>query len=371
MRAAIVGLLLCACSGPAGGGTGGGQGTAGGGASASAGGAAGGAAGGSTAGGATAGGATAGGSTAGGASAGGSTAGGSTAGGSATGDAGTPLAIAVGYGQRIARSTDGMTWTMTEKTAMGGDDNDLFRGVGFGEGRFVAVGGSSVALTRVSTDGVQWLDGGTGRAWLGGAAFTGTVWVAAGGNGLRVRSTDHGTTWTNDPGYQAMHYRAVAAGPGRAVAVGHTYNLMPNVGVITTTADGITWSERRQAGAQFGTVAFGNGVFVACTSATVCATSSDGMTWVDHNVGTGDGSVVFTGTEFIVVRSNGTFRSSDGAQWTNVNAMSRGVAGFFNGAYFSFDWPLRIQRSTNLSTWTPVFQPMGSGLTQLVVGAVP
>src|SRR6185295_14802058 len=111
------------------------------------------------------------------------------------------------------------SWTMTEKTPTGGDDNDLFRGVGFGEGRFVAVGGSSVALTRVSTDGVNWADGGTANAWLGGAAFTGSVWIAAGGNGLRVRSTDHGMTWTNPAGYQAIHYRAIAAGPGRAVAV--------------------------------------------------------------------------------------------------------------------------------------------------------
>ncbi|MBL8958121.1 MAG: hypothetical protein JNK82_45535, partial [Myxococcaceae bacterium] len=172
-------------------------------------------------------------------------------------------------------------------------------------------------------------------------------------------------------GYQAIHYRSVAAGPGRAVAVGHTYGLMPNVGVITTTTDGLTWSERRQAGAQFGTVAYGNGVFVACTNSAVCATSSDGLTWVDATVGTGDGSVVFTGTEFLVVRSNGTFRSTNGTGWTMANANTRGIAGYFAGAYFSFDWPLRIQRSTNQTAWSPVFQPLGSGLTGLAVGTVP
>jgi hypothetical protein len=291
------------------------------------------------------------------------------------GGASTPIAVAVGYGQRRLFSTDGTHWTLLEKTPDGGDDNDLFRGVTYGNGRFVAVGGSSVALTQVSTDGSHWSNGGTGDAWLGGVAWNGSVFVAAGGNGLRVRSTDGGATWAAPAGYQAKHYRAVAFGDGLVVAVGHTYdNSGPgntNVGVIATTADGLLWTERRAAGETFGSLAYGNGAFVAATTGATVATSTDGMKWVDQTVGTGSGGVCFTGTDFILWRDSGIYRSSDGATWTLVTSKSRAVAGFFKGAYLSFDWPLRVNASPDLISWTQVFAPLGSGLTQLATGFSP
>jgi hypothetical protein len=291
------------------------------------------------------------------------------------GGAGTPIAVAVGYGQRRLFSTDGTHWTLMEKTADGGDDNDLFRGVTYGNGRFVAVGGSSVALTQVSTDGIHWSAGGTADAWLGGIAWNGSVFVAAGGNGLRVRSTDGGATWTAPVGYQAKHYRAVAFGAGLVVAVGHTYdNSGPgntNVGVIATTPDGAQWTERRAAGETFGTIAYGNGTFVAATTGATVATSTDGVKWVDQTVGTGSGGVCFTGTDFILWRDSGIYRSSDGATWTLVTSKSRAVAGFFNGAYLSFDWPLRVNASSDLVSWTQVFAPLGSGLSQMATGFSP
>ena len=169
-------------------------------------------------------------------------------------------------------SADGSHWTLIEKTPIGGDDNDLFRGVTYGNGRFVAVGGSTVALTQISTDGMNWIDGGAGTAWLGGVAWNGKAFVAAGGNGLRVRSLDNGATWTDPAGSQAKHYRAVAFGGGQVVAVGHTYDKSgPNgtdVGVIASTADGLQWTERRAAGETFGSIAYGNGIFVPLRDAT-------------------------------------------------------------------------------------------------------
>jgi hypothetical protein len=285
--------------------------------------------------------------------------------------------VGVGYGQRRMHSADGTHWTMIEKTANGGDDNDLFRGVTYGNGRFVAVGGSSVGFTRISTDGVSWVDGGTTNGWLGGVAWNGSVFVAAGGNGIRVRSTDNGATWTNPAGGQSKHYRAVAFGAGQVVAVGHTYdNSGPggtNVGVITSTSDGMTWTERRAAGEQFGTIAFGNGIFVASTNGATVATSTDGMMWTDQTVGTGNsGGVIFTGTDFVLVRDSGTYRSTNGTTWGSpVSTSTRGVAGYINGLYLTLGWPLTVSASSNLMTWTPVFQPMGSGITQVVVGRSP
>src|SRR5206468_3717544 len=107
-------------------------------------------------------------------------------------------------------------------------------------------------------------------------------------------------------------------------AVGETYdNSGPgntNVGVIATTADGLQWTERRAAGQTFGSIAFGHGAFVASTTGATVATSSDGMAWVDQTVGTGSGGVCFTGTDFLVWRDSGIYRSNDGATWTLVTS---------------------------------------------------
>ena len=298
------------------------------------------------------------------------TGGGSQAGG---GGGGTPVVVAVGYGRRRLRSLDGRTWSLQELTPDGGDDNDLLRGVTWGNGRFVAVGGSTVGLTMTSPDGMAWTEGGTADAWIGGAAWTGTVFVAAGGNGLRMRSTDNGVTWTNRAEFQMTHYRAIAFGAGLVVAVGHSYDRSPNVGVIATTPDGITWTERRRSGGQFRTVVYGNGLFVAASEQSdLVATSPDGITWTDHHVGvTGGGYTIFTGTEFVLLRNEGNYRSSDGLQWTLASTDARFVMGYFNGAYLSFDWPLRVSTSPDLQQWTRVYEPLGSGVSMVAVGTLP
>jgi hypothetical protein len=297
-----------------------------------------------------------------------------TSGGQAGSPGGAPVAVAVGYGRRRLRTMDAKTWTMQESTANGGDDNDLFRGVTWGNGNFVAVGGSSVSLTMTSADGQTWTTGtGTTGDWLGGVAWNGTVFVAAGGNGRRVRSTDNGATWTNSSGYksQSIHYRAVAFGAGQVVAVGHTYSESPNVGVISTSPDGQVWTERRHTGAPFGTIAFGNGLFVASAEKGAIVTSADGITWTERTVGAGTGAVIFTGTAFVLRRDGGLYTSTDGAQWTMASSDNREVLGYFNGNYLSFGWPLNVTISSDLKKWSTVFDPKGSGLTGVAVGTLP
>ena len=300
--------------------------------------------------------------------------GGGAGGGQAGSPGGAPVAVAVGYGRRRLRTTDAKIWTMQESTASGGDDNDLFRGVTWGNGRFVAVGGSSVSLTMTSADGQTWTTGtGTTGDWLGGVAWNGTAFVAAGGNGRRVRSTDNGATWTNSTGYksQSIHYRGVAFGAGQIVAAGHTYSESPNVGVISTSPDGQAWTERRHAGAPLGTIAFGNGMFVGSGDNGAIATSADGITWTERTVGAGSGAVIFTGTAFVLRRDGGLYTSTDGAQWTMASSDSREVLGYFNGNYVSFGWPLKVTISSDLKQWSTAFDPKGSGLTGVAVGNLP
>lgn len=304
---------------------------------------------------------------------GGGSAGGASAGGSASPvDGGTPVVVVVGYGGRRVMSLDGLSWQhFVQLTPNGGDDDNLFRGVGFGDGTFVAVGGSTHAYTMTSTDGITWVnENRTPRAWLGNVAWLSGQFVAAGGNGLRVRSTDHGATWAGDPGYQPIHYRDVAAGNGVAIAVGHNYDTTPNVGVAAVTSNGTQWTETLRGGAAFSDIEFGNGVFLA-TGGQRVTRSTNGMSWTEVTFATtGSTSVAFTGTEFIVGVGSAHYRSTDGMTWTAVTS-SRDVDGFFRGRYLSLSWPAQIFSATSLTQWSSAFNPQGSGFTRLAVGVAP
>jgi hypothetical protein len=240
--------------------------------------------------------------------------------------------------------------------------------VAYGAGTFVAVGGSTKGFTMTSTDGITWAnESRTSSAWIGNAGYLDGMFIAAGGNGLRTRSLDLGKTWVDEAGYQSIHYRDLAVGGGLAVAAGHTYS---GTGVITSTSDGLTWTERLNAGASFNHLVFGNGVFVAAGDSGRVTWSADGLSWTDVTVGAANGvSLAFTGSEFIVSVTSGVFTSSDGAHWT-MSSATRGADAYFNGHWLSFGWPASIAASTDGAQWTTVFNPMGSGLTRMAAGVV-
>jgi hypothetical protein len=287
---------------------------------------------------------------------------------------GQKVAVVVGYGTRRARSLDGMTWTdFQQVTATGGDDNDLLRGVGWGNGTFIAVGGSAVGVSMTSTDGITWShEIRTHGAWIGNVAYLNGVFIAAGGNGLRIRSTNNGESWTDGVGYQAIHYRDVATNGAIVAAVGHTYDTTPNIGYIATTTDGITWTERRRTGDPLARVAAGNGVFVAAGSGNTVLRSADGITWTSATLGaSGDISIAFDGTAFVASADNSVFRSPDGTTWTLVPGASGAPIAFIDGRFLSVGWPAAISTSSNLTSWTSAFSPGGSGFTKIAVGVVP
>ncbi len=287
---------------------------------------------------------------------------------------GQRVAVVVGYGTRRARSLDGMTWTnFVQVTAEGGDDNDLLRGVGWGDGTFIAVGGAAKGITMTSTDGITWSnENRTHDAWLGNVVYLGGVFIAAGGNGIRLRSTDRGVTWGSGGGYQPLHYRDVATNGTIAAAVGHTYDTTPSLGYIATTTDGITWTERRRMGGALNRVIAGNGTFVAAGSGDTVLRSTDGITWTEHALGaSGDITLAFDGSDFVASAGGKVFRSSNGMTWTDVPGGSGSPSAYIDGRFLSTGWPASISTSQNLTSWTPAFSPGGSGFTKIVVGVVP
>ena len=297
--------------------------------------------------------------------------------GDSTGERPVPrdrIAVAVGYGTRRVRSDDGIRWTDFQRVNPdGGDDDDLLRGIGYGDGVFMAVGGAGSGSSMRSLDGVTWTDEihdlpsfVSDAVWLDG------MFVAAGGNGLRMRSLDQGASWQDITPYFAGHYRALAAGNGLVVAVGHTYGDR-NVGLVSTTTDGASWTPEQTGGAGWsgGSIAFGGGVFVARDQAGQVRASIDGAAWDEPTLQLGgSGTMIFADGAFVTPGDSAYWSSPDGTRWSELPArFPRDLAGFIEGRFLRLGWPATIDASTDLVAWETVFAPGGSGLTDIAVGA--
>lgn len=294
---------------------------------------------------------------------------------SSSGQTGSPRFVAVGYGGRRVRSSDGIQWDSDVVVdPQGGDDNNLFRGVAFSGGQFIAVGGSSEGQIATSPNGADWTFRTPGTSWLADVATLGTTLVSAGGNGLRQRSLDAGATWMDFAPYYAGHYRSITSGKGIAVAAGHTYgNAMD--GLTTTSTDGKTWSTEVVGGTPYHSVAFGDvagGVFVAAGD-NRCSTSSDGKAWNDCAGVTGGGldKVVFVNGMFVVGDASGYFTSTDGTTFSHLDAEHHGVVEFGAGLYVALDWPDKILTSPDLEAWTQRHGDGGPAFVDVAFGFVP
>lgn len=202
--------------------------------------------------------------------------------------------VAVGMGNTIMTSTDGLSWT-NRLAAATGLDNQWFSGnaVIHDGTRFIMVGdktGSNPALIATSTDGASW----TRRTWSSAtteyqltdvAAANGRITVV-GANGVIATSTDGGANWQEETQSVASAFHGVTANGTTRVAVGRDSGyygvIMYNSGSGWTMATGITdfypqdvvWT-----GEQF--VAVG-GVSSSGNSNPVVMTSPNGTSWTRY-----------------------------------------------------------------------------------------
>lgn len=294
---------------------------------------------------------------------------------SSGGPTGSPRFVAVGYGGRRMTSTDGIAWTDDVIVdPNGGDDDNLFRGVGFDGAQFIAAGGSAAGQIATSPDGATWTFRPPGTSWLADVVPLGAALVTAGGNGLRQRSLDKGVTWIDAAPYYAGHYRGIASGKGIAVAAGHTYGSS-TVGLSSTTTDGKTWTAAVTGGSAFHSIAFGDvagGVFVAAGDDR-CSTSPDGAAWTACAGTTGSGfdRVVFANGMFILGNASGYFTSTDGVTFQHLAAPEHhGVTAHGLGLYVALDWPDHILTSPDLTTWTLRSGDTGPAFVEVAFGYV-
>lgn len=228
--------------------------------------------------------------------------------------------VAVAKGSATtAYSTDGVTWT----TGNSGVSSGAFKVI-YGNGKFVAVNQQTSNNLFYSTDGITWTAGSINS---GSSAWTSVIFasgkfvaigVAASANA--AYSTD-GVTWNvvNSHSLSSADSAGIAFGNGKFV--GFITSSSTTSTVITTSTDGITWTNPTATGLgagvgiqgadgvkSYGFIFVDGKFFIAARTTNVSNgifQSTDGITWTASNGGTGDthywGDVVYTGTKLVAV----------------------------------------------------------------------
>src|SRR5262245_51668929 len=201
-----------------------------------------------------------------------------------------PRFVAVGYGLRRLVSDDGMTWshdTAEADEATWKDKNFLLRGVTFGKGLIVAVGGSTTSRILVTPDGKEWKDHSVQHNFLGDVAFGNDRFVAVGYQ--RALTSKNGTEWGEPVALRDASWRRIEFGNDRFVATGLPSSTDPDSGCVVTSADGAKWTSKVVPEKTIPhDLAFGNGRFVIVGSHGLRESSRDGTTWEGRTLGEKD-----------------------------------------------------------------------------------
>jgi hypothetical protein len=262
--------------------------------------------------------------------------------------------IAVGYGGRTMRSIDdGATWIDDKSlVAQGGDDKYLLRTVVWGNHEFVALGWRVMK----SPDGSAWDDHGEviGQ-WIGSAVYVNGAYVAIGGYGLRVTSSDALMFQHHDIDTIASHPHDALVfggdGDGRFVATNDD-------GKRTYSIDGKTWLAGTGAATiKTSELAFGNGVFLGVGGSDVVVSKDGGATWnaAGQLAAAGQG-LVFAQGHFTVLSSGHVFTSVDGITWDDhaVKGITTGALAYGHGTYVLVQGTTRRRSKDGLAWDAPV-----------------
>jgi hypothetical protein len=199
-----------------------------------------------------------------------------------------------------------------------------------------------------------------GAAWKF-ISYANSVLVAGGqtsANDNIAFSTNDGLTWTNSGVASGLSIIGLAHDGTRFVALSAG-------GVPVTSTNGTNWTVQTtiaSGGAQFGSMVWGNGVFVACPysgTTGVCYTSTDGVTWTQRSIGVAQffGKVVFLNNQFVAINTSSPYHlctSSDGITWTaKTNCpLSPNSIIYEGGLYYVVGLWGAMANSSDLTTWS-------------------
>ena len=229
-----------------------------------------------------------------------------------------PVFVAVGYqSHRIISCDQGLTWPHEDMSPTGGgDDGTLMRGLAYGKNKFVAsVGGGGSQELWTTEDGVAWTvqrPHGPGANGYSDVTFGNGRFVAGGGH-ISTISFD-GVKWEMDG---TMGEGGILRNLAFTNYMGGRFAASGDQGRRMNSKDGVTWGSQIQEGDSLDSLAGGNGIFVAVSSAGSTRYSTNGGdSWEDGNVGTsGVRGILHDGQKFIVTSNGGSYFSTDGVSW--------------------------------------------------------
>lgn len=261
---------------------------------------------------------------------------------------GNGTAVVVGDSGLWAASSDGVKWTLQETSTL-----RPLVDITYGNGRFVAAADQGEFLISVNGEITVIQTSSFSR----GVTFGGGSYVGVGGRSVRgsIIISTQGIDWPR-PQRTAAILNGVAYGKNSFVAVG-------NVGSILTSSNGIDWIE-----ADSGTftslldVTYADGIFVAVGEQGTMLSSSDGKEWHRRYSGTtmelsriayGRGNFVVLGEGGMILHSNRSILF--------LEAVDRLDDGNFG---FSFDGQAgesyTIETSNNLQDWAHFTEVIGA-----------
>lgn len=151
--------------------------------------------------------------------------------------------VAVGRDWKVVYSDNGIDWTAF---TFGYPYAPYFEGIVFDGAAFVAVGldydgAAWGAGIYTSTDGATWVRRFTGGTALNDVAYGDGVYVAVGGGGAMLRSTNS-VNWSAVATGTTTDLRGISYGDGTFVAVGDAGGTTPHV--VLTSTDGLSWADQ-------------------------------------------------------------------------------------------------------------------------------
>jgi hypothetical protein len=231
---------------------------------------------------------------------------------------------------RVTYSTDGINWT-----AASASEQHYWYGVAYGNGKYVAVGtitGVSNDVDRVmySTNGINWTTANAtyNHNWSSVCYGNGYFVAVAQNDGgtsanKRIMYSTDGINWTAGPSMAQNGWKSVTYGGGKFVAVASSGSQRI---MYASDSNLDSWSYATSSAFDWQSVTYGGGKFVAvATSGTYKVTySTDGVSWTNATAAESNSwyGVTYGNGYFVAVSSGGTNRvmySADGINWSSAS----------------------------------------------------
>jgi hypothetical protein len=233
------------------------------------------------------------------------------------------VAVADNGTNRIMTSSNGVSWT-----AVAAPQQNQWTSIAYGNNTFVSVGhsaGTDGVMT--SIDGNSWSLGTIEQNYWQSVTYGNNVFVTVTGTGLNrvAKSTNNGATWDTYPVPEPSSWCSVTYGNSLFVAVAYS----GTANRVMTSPDGQNWAIVQSTGpnsfisqSEWRSVTYGNGLFVAVANngPNRIMTSSNGTDWTPRTAPEQNGwlSVTYGDGLFVAVASSGSYRimtSLDGMNW--------------------------------------------------------